>query len=342
MDYLEFIKQDAEPETLALRTADFLQQQLRCKNFVLMKHTPSLNPFTVLVNDIDTFDFKQWKTSIHNRKIIPLPGQPVFDREWYYIFPEANYETDTFFFFFFSQKPDTRVQDILTQWSRCTYLLTESNRLVSVKNLTEQGSLIAQLLHDIQAIITLQSQELLTPEAAGRIEYQQRVNKNLLFFIRPLELMSFKIPVELLIKSSLQIAEIQEELFSLTISPDIADITTDAELFSKAFNEIILNAVQAGDNKLEKISISVQLVPQASPFIAHNWLQITITDQGNGISNDYLEHIWEPFFTTRKAAGHSGFGLTNAKKIILALNGYIHLSSVKGQGTEVKIYLPMI
>ena len=83
-------------------------------------------------------------------------------------------------------------------------------------------------------------------------------------------------------------------------------------------------------------------IPSGSPFIAHDWLEISITDRGIGISKDYLEHIWEPFFTTRKASGRTGFGLTNAKKIITALQGFIELTSVKGQGTEVKIYLPYL
>jgi signal transduction histidine kinase len=70
-------------------------------------------------------------------------------------------------------------------------------------------------------------------------------------------------------------------------------------------------------------------------------LKITVSDQGPGISKDYLGRITEPFFTTKKSAGHSGFGLSNAKKIILALAGQLEVSSTKGAGTQATMYLPI-
>jgi len=341
MDYLEFIKQSIDPETLARHTADFLQKQMDCPEFVLAEHKQAINPFTLLVQKGGSFDFEKWRESVREDTINPVPGDFIHHKEWFYFFSDTLYETGRFYFFLFSEKPTKQIKNVLTRWSQCTSLLEKSRQQVFEQNQVEQGSLIAQILHDMNTIITLQESEHASSDAAARIEYQKKANEDLLFYMRPLELMPFGVAVDQLIESSLQLCEIENNIFLLTISSELADISIDVELFSKAFNEIIWNAHQASENN-SKIRITVNRIPSGSPFIAHDWLEISITDRGIGISKDYLEHIWEPFFTTRKASGRTGFGLTNAKKIITALQGFIELTSVKGQGTEVKIYLPYL
>ncbi len=342
MDYLEFVRECADLETLALRTAEFIQQQEVKQQFVLIKHRPSLNPFTLLLCQNDAFYFEQWKKSLLNKTITTQPGSTVFFQDWYYLFPEVDYETEPFFFFLFSEKPDTFLLNILLQWNHCASLLNASAIQTAAENKTAQGSLVSQLLHDVNTIISLQESEEVAQDIKLRIAYQKKANEDLLFYMRPLELMPFRVAVDQLIESSLQLTEIYKNIFLLTISTELADISVDVELFSKAFNEIIWNAEQATENNVSKIKITVNRIPSGSPFIVHDWLEITITDVGIGISKDYLGHLWEPFFTTRKATGHTGFGLTNAKKIITALNGYLQLTSEKGHGTEVKMYLPYL
>lgn len=342
MDYLEFVRECADPETLVLRTAEFLQQQEIKRQFVLIKHRPSLNPFTLLLCQNDAFDFEPWKKSLLNKTIAVQPGRTVFFQDWYYFFPEAHYKTEPFFFFLFSEKPDTFLQNLLLQWNHCAALLNASAVQIAAEYEMAQGSLVSQLLHDVNTIISLQEPEEVAQDFKLRIAYQKKANEDLLFYMRPLELLPFGVAVDQLIASSLQLCEIDNNNFLLTISSELADISIDVELFSKAFNEIIWNAYQATNNNASKIRIEVNRIPSGSPFINHDWLEIMIVDKGIGISKDYLGHIWEPFFTTRKAAGHTGFGLTNAKKIVTALNGYLELTSKKGHGTEVKMYLPYL
>ncbi len=342
MDYLEFIKTCADAEALALNTADFLQTHIGAKNFVLIRNKRSINPFSLLIRSEDTFNFEQWKKSLSGKSISPLAGQAVLEQGLYYFFPEADYENDPFCFFVFFREPNAQTQRIMNQWSHVTALLTRVIFRTTKKTEIEQGTLVSQILHDINTLIAFQEPEAIDPDSHARIEYQKKVNEDLLFYIRPLEILPFKVSVEQLIESSLQFTELKKDNFLLTISADPAEITIDVELFSKAFNEIIFNAVRASKLTLSKIKITVELLSSVSPFVSFNWLQITVTDNGPGISPDYREHIYEPFFTTQKADGHSGFGLTNAKKIITALNGFLQINSVKGQGTEVKMFLPIL
>jgi signal transduction histidine kinase len=65
---------------------------------------------------------------------------------------------------------------------------------------------------------------------------------------------------------------------------------------------------------------------------------IRITDQGTGMGEDQLLHIFEPFYTTRQKG--SGLGLAISYKIVQAHGGDITAVSSPGQGTSFVITLP--
>ena len=68
---------------------------------------------------------------------------------------------------------------------------------------------------------------------------------------------------------------------------------------------------------------------------------LTITDRGVGIPPENLEHIFRPFFTTRKELGGSGLGLALTKKIIERHRGRVRVSSTPGEGTVFTLVLPV-
>jgi len=342
MDYLKFISPIADCQSLAIRTADYLTQQLQSKQFVLCKHIPSSNPILVLINQIDNFNLELWQKSIGT---VPFQLQPeVFfeHQDLYYFFPDSDFHREEFYFFLFSEHPSASVLEILKQWSYSGKLLKNSILKNSLQIQTDQANLISQLLHDIQAIINLHPQDTLSAGLSDRLEYQQKVNANLLFYIRPVELLTGKMPITDLIKSSLQIIGMDINNFSLTVSTNMDDIEVDAELFSRAFNEVILNACEANVKSSNKCELSIKQIPGMSPFLATNLFEISICDNGPGISSDYLPSVWQPFFTTKKSVGHSGFGLTIVEKIIKAHQGFVEIYSQRGQGTQVKIYIPVL
>jgi signal transduction histidine kinase len=53
-----------------------------------------------------------------------------------------------------------------------------------------------------------------------------------------------------------------------------------------------------------------------------------------------MQHIFDPYFTTRRAG--TGLGLPIARNIIEGLDGTIAVSSTKGEGTEIRIELPIV
>lgn len=73
-----------------------------------------------------------------------------------------------------------------------------------------------------------------------------------------------------------------------------------------------------------------------------NYIQVTITDNGTGISPEILNRIFEPFFTTKAVGSGTGLGLSTALGIIKDHGGFMKVSSQVGQGSKFKLFLPAI
>jgi hypothetical protein len=67
---------------------------------------------------------------------------------------------------------------------------------------------------------------------------------------------------------------------------------------------------------------------------------ISITDTGLGMPEDVMARLFEPFFTTKEKG--SGLGLYSVKTVLSTMNGWIGIYSEPGQGTCVKLYLPVV
>jgi two-component system cell cycle sensor histidine kinase/response regulator CckA len=72
------------------------------------------------------------------------------------------------------------------------------------------------------------------------------------------------------------------------------------------------------------------------------YVLLTVSDTGCGIDKKLLDHIFEPFFTTKETGKGTGLGLAMVYGILKAHKGYITCSSVLGNGTTFKIYLPVL
>ena len=203
--------------------------------------------------------------------------------------------------------------------------------------------LIGQLLHDIQSLLNLikMSGAKVPDDLQKRIAYQERVNKELLFYLREPELDIGEIDIKAFIDSSLKMLNISAGSIKTEIDDSIKTMFIDAELLSRAFNEIISNALWAVNNDLSAVSISVAPVSEFASKSNYSHIQFIINDEGVGISNDFLPLVFEAFFTTRKEQGAGGFGLTNAKKIIEKHGGNIEIKSQKGKGTQVVFTIPI-
>lgn len=73
-----------------------------------------------------------------------------------------------------------------------------------------------------------------------------------------------------------------------------------------------------------------------------NYLEISVSDNGQGIENGILKHIFEPFFTTKAPGEGTGLGLSMIYGIVERWGGRIAVSSVPGKGTTFRILVPVL
>lgn len=125
------------------------------------------------------------------------------------------------------------------------------------------------------------------------------------------------------------------------IQNDLWNCNVDKGQISQVFNNILINAVQAmpsgGTIAVSALNSELEGKKVAS-LPEGKFVIITIRDTGCGISNETIDHIYDPYFTTKEKG--SGLGLSVAWSVIKRHKGHIEVESVPGQGTVFTLYLP--
>jgi len=124
---------------------------------------------------------------------------------------------------------------------------------------------------------------------------------------------------------------------SIEVQKNLAEIpkfSFDKDLLIEALDNILLNAVDSMTGGGTLTVITEKEEEQGKPQVL-----VKIRDSGAGISEDRLEVIFEPFYTTKSAEG-TGLGLSITKKIMEALSGMVKIESEVGKGTTILLSLP--
>jgi two-component system, NtrC family, sensor kinase len=115
------------------------------------------------------------------------------------------------------------------------------------------------------------------------------------------------------------------------------DIFADPGQLKQLFLNIIMNAIQAIENIPGKIDINVIFSERKNKYTPAYLIEFI--DNGKGISNDNIDKIFDPFYTTKNEG--TGLGLSISYGIINQHGGDIEFFSEPGKGTKVKIKIPL-
>lgn len=116
-------------------------------------------------------------------------------------------------------------------------------------------------------------------------------------------------------------------------------ILADESYLNKLFTNIVTNAIAYGKNNGH---ISLRGSREG------HWVRIDIQDDGIGISDDEINHVFERFYRADKSRSHrqntpgTGLGLAITKWIAEAHGGKVAVSSILGKGSTFSVYLPSI
>ncbi|NMM47989.1 two-component system sensor histidine kinase NtrB [Marinigracilibium pacificum] len=132
------------------------------------------------------------------------------------------------------------------------------------------------------------------------------------------------------IQDRIQLKDIK---YSLDINPEKQSkrINGNEERLEIAFNNLLINAIEAIEHDHGKVSITSNVFD--SKFF------IILEDNGKGMTNEEQEHLFDPFYTNKKQG--VGLGMTTVHTIIQEHNGSIDLTSMQGRGTKFVICLPV-
>ncbi len=163
-----------------------------------------------------------------------------------------------------------------------------------------------------------------------------KVTHRLLGFARRMEIRKESISLIDLVKEVAGFQRTEAVHRNIEINFDLADdlppIESDRGQLQQVFLNIITNAFAAVDD-----GGRVEVVGRARDAGS---VAITISDNGSGISEENLAHIFEPFFSTKGEFG-TGLGLSITRDIVEKLGGKIEVESELGKGTRFTVILPL-
>ena len=162
------------------------------------------------------------------------------------------------------------------------------------------------------------------------------ITHRLLGFAKRMDIKLEVIDLELLLKEVSGFLDREASLRNIKINFNITDnlpsIESDRGQLQQVFLNILTNAYYAVN---EGGQIDIFANQENNDFI-----EISIADNGVGISDENLEHIFEPFYTTKGKYG-TGLGLSITYGIVQKLGGNISAKSKLGEGTKFIVRLPI-
>ena len=168
------------------------------------------------------------------------------------------------------------------------------------------------------------------------VDRLNRVITQLLEFARPPVIQKKRASLQSLIQHSLKMIETQASAKRIKIlshlPSEIKEVSLDPDGINQVLLNLYLNAVEAM-NQEGTLRVSL-FAEQGSP-----WVKIMVSDTGMGIRKEDLEHVFDPYFTTKQTG--TGLGLAIVHKIIEAHGGEVNVESEIGRGTTVSVLLPL-
>lgn len=250
------------------------------------------------------------------------------------------------------------VERDVTQEKSLEHQLHKAQRMEAI------GQLTGGIAHDFNNLLTVitGNTDLLMDALDGDPRMQALVKlindaaergtgltRNLLAFSRRQSLKPTSVNVNTLIEnmeSLLRSSLSYEHVLQLKLQHPLNSARVDAVQLESSLLNLTINARDAmpeGGNlviKTSETTLTTDDLAQSETTEAGNYICISISDTGEGISKDVLDKIFEPFFTTKPQGKGTGLGLSMVFGFIKQSGGHLQVDSKPGAGTTFQLYLP--
>ena len=256
----------------------------------------------------------------------------------------------------FKDNYDDEISGLIRAFNRMsTELETNQEDLLQARKMAALGTFTAGIAHELNNPINNISltAEAFLDEYAGKLDPEademiqdlisqvERANdivRNLLDFSRTLESSFSTLNIGDVIQSSIRLIKNQIRIagihLDIRIPLDLPEIKGNARSLQQVFLNLLINAQHAMPDG-GRITITASFDPPDS-------IRIDISDTGQGIERDSMEHIFEPFYTTKGIGKGVGLGLSVTYSLIKNHGGHIKVESEPGAGTTFSIFIPAV
>ncbi|HWN49376.1 MAG TPA: PAS domain-containing protein [Xanthobacteraceae bacterium] len=129
-------------------------------------------------------------------------------------------------------------------------------------------------------------------------------------------------------------------------SSDLWPVKADQSQFEQVIVNLAVNARDAMPDggkltlRAANVTVAESRYPALKGMPPGEYVLVEVNDSGTGIPDDIIDHIFEPFFSTKEVGKGTGLGLSTVYGIVKQTGGFIYPESTIGKGTTFRIFLP--
>jgi PAS domain S-box-containing protein len=141
-----------------------------------------------------------------------------------------------------------------------------------------------------------------------------------------------------------------DENIEMKIAPgkEIGRVEADSGYVGQVLMNLVINARDAMPNggKLvvatNNVTLGVNFAREHTGAVPGDYVMVSVSDTGVGMTDDVKAHLFEAFFTTKPKGKGTGLGLATCQTIVQQSGGYIAFDTEVGQGTTFEVYFPRV
>lgn len=249
---------------------------------------------------------------------------------------------------------------VVMVWQDRTEERRLENSLLQAGKLAAIGQLAAGVAHEINNPLTAinanaQMLKLFISEddenyesvdlIARAGERAASVVRNLLDFARQNQYYFEKGDINQSIEQALKLVSYQMQSVQVVVTCELADdlplVAASWEHLKSVWLNLLLNARDALLMRPDQSEEGhIQVVSRLAP--AGDQIQVLISDNGIGMREAQISHIFEPFYTTKDPGKGTGLGLATSHRIVAQHGGQMEVVSQPGEGSTFIVYLPVV
>jgi signal transduction histidine kinase len=251
---------------------------------------------------------------------------------------------------------EERERTLVELQTKTEELRATTQQLWQAARLAGVGELAASIAHELNnplGTVSLRIENLLAKTPLddprrklmevidGEIERMAGLVANLLQFSRAGRDQVSTVDVREEINRTLELVSHHLRKRRVKVSTEFADKLPTIHADRQQLRQVLLNLFT---NAADAMPEGGQLAPRARPAELPGGVaavEIEVADTGTGIATELLPRVFDPFFTTKEEGKGTGLGLAICKRIVAQHHGTLGIESEVGQGTTVRVKLPV-